>query len=128
MRIAHVALWTRDLARAAEFWCAYFGAESGEPYRSARRPGFESRFLRFTDGAALELMSAPWLLEHGDAGVERPGWAHVAISLGSEDAVRELAARLDTAGLLVAAPRWTGDGFYEALAHDPDGNLVEITA
>lgn len=25
-------------------------------------------------------------------------------------------------------PRWTGDGFYEAIISDPDGNMIEITA
>ncbi|WP_244748381.1 hypothetical protein [Mesorhizobium sp. 131-3-5] len=26
-----------------------------------------------------------------------------------------------------AAPRLTGDGFYEAVIEDPDGNLIEVT-
>lgn len=128
MKIAHVALWCRDLERAVAFWEKYFGAVAGAPYASARRPGFVSRFIRLAEGAELELMSAPWLEEGAPPAVERPGWAHVAISLGSEAAVDALAARLSADGLLVAAPRHTGDGFYEAVAHDPEGNLVEITA
>lgn len=128
MGIAHVALWTRDLARAVAFWESYFGAEAGAPYRSARRPGFESRFLRLGDGAALEIMTGPWLPVEAMPGEEQPGWAHVAVSVGSEQAVQALAARLEEAGLLVSPPRWTGDGFYEAVARDPDGNLVEVTS
>ncbi|HEE0241674.1 TPA: glyoxalase/bleomycin resistance/extradiol dioxygenase family protein, partial [Serratia marcescens] len=31
-------------------------------------------------------------------------------------------------GILLSAPRWTGDGFYEAVIRDPDGNAIEITA
>ena len=31
-------------------------------------------------------------------------------------------------GLLASPPRWTGDGFYEAVTSDPEGNLIEITA
>ena len=128
MKIAHVALWCRDLERAVAFWEKYFGAVAGAPYASARRPGFVSRFIRLAEGAELELMSAPWLEEGAPPAVERPGWAHGAISLGSEAAVDALAARLSADGLLVAAPRHTGDGFYEAVAQDPEGNLVEITA
>lgn len=126
--IAHVALWCRDLEAVAAFWETFFSATLGPRYASARRPGFVSRFLRFADGAALELMSAPWLADAGDRHIERTGWAHVAIRLASASAVDELAARLAQAGCLVAAPRHTGDGYYEAVARDPEGNLVEITA
>jgi lactoylglutathione lyase len=143
-RIAHVALWTSDLERAAAFWERHFGAVVGPLYRSARRPGFASRFVALGDGPAIELMTAPWI----DAGAgdampppsatppredaaeiaERRGWAHVAVSLGSEDAVRALAARMEAAGHLLSPPRLTGDGFFEAVLSDPDGNLVEITS
>lgn len=126
-RIAHVALWTRDLDRAAGFWKEHFDGIVGPVYASARRPGFTSRFVTLSEGASLELMSAPWI-GPGDGPEERCGWAHVALSLGSAEAVREAAARLEALGHLVSAPRTTGDGFYEAVIRDPDGNLIEITA
>ena len=126
MQIAHVALWTRDLDRAAAFWEEHFAATVGPRYRSARRPGFESRFVSLGEGPAIELMTAPWIASAEPA--EREGWAHVAVSLGSAEAVRALAARLAAAGLLISPPRMTGDGFFEAVARDADGNLVEITA
>lgn len=126
MRIAHIAFWTRDLDRSASFWSATFGATVGEPYESARRPGFVSRFVSLQDGATVELMTAPWL-ETSLGGGDREGWAHVAVSLGSEQAVRDLADRMSSQGVLVEGPRWTGDGFFEAVVSDPDGNLVEIT-
>ncbi|VTR35008.1 Uncharacterised protein [Serratia fonticola] len=59
---------------------------------------------------------------------KRVGWAHIALSLGSEALVDELAQRAKQEGILQAAPRWTGDGFYEAIIRDPDGNAIEITA
>ena len=43
MRIAHTALWTRDLDAAAAFWQRYFGAEVGEAYHSKRREGGSCR-------------------------------------------------------------------------------------
>ena len=71
-------------------------------------------------------MEGPWVTP-GDPKEERTGLAHVALSLGSEQAVDAMAARAEVQGLLVAKPRWTGDGFYEAVLCDPDGNLIEIT-
>ncbi|VEI64826.1 Uncharacterised protein [Serratia fonticola] len=64
----------------------------------------------------------------GGKGEERVGWAHIALSLGSEALVDELAQLAKQEGILQAAPRWTGDGFYEAIIRDPDGNAIEITA
>lgn len=124
--ISHVALWTRDLEVIARFWSSFFGAEVGEIYESRRRPGFRSRFLTLGDGPAFEIMEGPWV-EPADPAEERIGLAHVALSLGSEQAVDAMAARAEAEGILVAKPRWTGDGFYEAVVRDPDGNLIEIT-
>ncbi|TBW38678.1 glyoxalase/bleomycin resistance/extradiol dioxygenase family protein [Siculibacillus lacustris] len=127
MAIAHVALWTPDLDASARFWADWFGAEVGDVYESRRRPGFRSRFVRFADGPAIELMTGPWLA--GPAPTEEQvGWAHVAITLGSEPAVRDLAERLALEGCLVSPPRTTGDGFYEAVIRSPEGALIEITA
>lgn len=127
MKLAHIALWTRDLDAAAAFWQALFGATIGEPYSSQRRPGFVSRFVVLPgDAARVELMTGPWL--EGRAGDERPGWDHVAISLGSTTAVDAMAERCRAEGSLVSAPRTTGDGFYEAVIAMPDGTRIELTS
>lgn len=129
MPIAHVALWTADLETAARFWSETFGATIGEEYASRRRPGFRSRFVTLGDGAALELMSGPWIHEaDGRPDEERAGWAHIAVSLGSREAVDALAERLGATGALVSPPRLTGDGYYEAVVRTPEGALVEITS
>lgn len=126
MKLAHIALWTRDLDAAATFWQTLFGATVGEPYRSQRRPGFVSRFAALPGGVQIELMTGPWIAAEPDA--ERPGWDHVALSLGSTEAVNALAARCRQDGCLVSGPRTTGDGFYEAVLAMPDGTRIEITA
>jgi lactoylglutathione lyase len=126
MRVAHIALWTRNLDEAVAFWERYFGAAVGETYHSRRRPGFASRFVTLGNGGdRIELMSGPWV---GDPAVECVGWDHIAISLGAPAAVDEMAERCDADGLLVSPPRTTGDGFYEAVISMPEGIHIEITA
>jgi len=54
--------------------------------------------------------------------------AHIAISLGSREAVDRLIAEMRRARVAIAGdPRTTGDGFCEASVTDTEGNLVEIT-
>lgn len=50
------------------------------------------------------------------------GWVHLAIAVGGTEQVNALAKRAEMAGILVSAPRTTGDGYYEAVIKDPDGN------
>jgi lactoylglutathione lyase len=120
MRIDHVALWTSDLERSRAFYERWFGGRAGERYENPAR-GFESYFLEFAGGARLELMRMD--------GVPPQLGAHFAVAVGSEEAVDALAAELREAGVPVPeGPRRTGDGYYEAVVVDPDGNVVELTA
>lgn len=125
-RIAHVALWTPDLDASAAFWSHHFGATVGEEYVSRNRPGFRSRFVHLPEGPALELMTGPWLDGIRADEAERIGWAHVAIDLGSAEAVDALATSLSAEGALISPPRTTGDGYYEAVIRSPEGALIEI--
>lgn len=127
MKISHIALWTRDPEAQRAFWRETFGAVSNERYLSKNRPGFASYFMRLHEGATVELMTLPEL-EPGQTGREMTGWAHIAIAVGDEQQVDEMAARAAERGILIAAPRRTGDGFYEAIIRDPDGNLIELVA
>ncbi|QQQ51876.1 VOC family protein [Pseudomonas syringae] len=126
MKLSHVALWTHDLEKMTRFWTTMFGAVAGAKYSSQRRPGFTSRFLSLADGTCLEIMQGPWISAQCPA--ECAGYAHIAIALGSEEAVRTMATKAAALGMLESPPRLTGDGYFEAVLTDPDGNLVEITA
>ncbi len=125
-RIEHAALWTPDLERARAFYETYFDATAGEKYVNPDKD-FASYFLTFDDGARLELMHTPDLASA--AAPPAAGYAHVAIALGSEAAVDRLTERLQANGVPVLdGPRRTGDGYYESVVADPDGNRVELTA
>ena len=128
-RIEHIALWVDDLESLSTFYAKAFGAQVGARYVNAAK-GFESCFLTFDSGARIELMTTSRLSPTPHApGVERMGLTHLAISLGSEAAVDELTARLRAEGIAVLdGPRRTGDGYYESVVLDPEGNRIEITA
>jgi lactoylglutathione lyase len=127
MKIEHVAIWTRDLERLKEFYVKYFDVEVNSKYVNPKR-GFESYFLRFDPGARIELMSLPSLSDAEKSDLPIIGYAHIAISLGSKEAVDGLTSKLQSDGhVLVSGPRLTGDGYYESVFLDPDGNQLEIT-
>jgi lactoylglutathione lyase len=129
IRIEHLALWTTDIDRSAAFYARYFGAQCGPEYRNVSK-GFTSVFLTFTGGARLEVMSTTTLDPvPSEPGAQRMGLTHFAIAIGSDAAVDALTARLRGDGYHVLdGPRRTGDGYYESVVLDPDGNRVEVTA
>jgi len=129
MRIDHIALWTDDIERCKRFYATYFQATPGPAYVNVAK-GFESCFLSLDDGARIELMRtttlAPMAIEPG---AQHMGLTHFAISLGSITSVDALTARLRADGYAVLdGPRRTGDGYYESVVLDPDGNRIEVTA
>ena len=128
MRIEHVAIWTRDLAAMRDFYCTWFQAEAGPKYANEVK-GFESFFLTFPSGARLEFMRSADLIEQKpEPSATGIGYAHIAFSVGSEFKVDILTQQLREAGhTILDGPRRTGDGYYESVVLDPDGNKVEIT-
>lgn len=129
MRIDHIALWTNDLERFKQFYASYFGATAGSGYVNPMK-GFESCFLSFSDGVRIEAMKTTILDPVAiEPGAQRMGLTHFAVALGSEPLVDELTHRLKSDGFPVLdGPRRTGDGCYESVVLDPDGNRIEITA
>jgi lactoylglutathione lyase len=128
-RIEHVALWVRDLEATCAFYARHFGAQPGPLYANTAK-GFRSCFLSFGDGARLEVMSTTQLAPVAiEPGAQRMGLTHLAVSLGSEQAVDALTAQLQASGVPVLdGPRRTGDGYYESVVLDPEGNRIEIAA
>ncbi|MEH6937135.1 VOC family protein [Bacillus sp. JJ664] len=125
MRIEHVAIWVNDLEGMKSFYEKYLDCKANNKYHNIEKK-FESYFLTFKSGARLEIMRK--------VGIDQPnrnnqlGWAHIAISLGSAESVNHLTSRLKNDGYsIVNGPRVTGDGYFESVIEDPEGNLIELT-
>ena len=126
MKIEHVAIYVSDLEKAKDFFSTYFGAVANSGYHN-QKTGFRSCFLRFEDGARLEIMSRS---ECGGMNKDpfRYGYAHIAFSVGSKENVDMLTRRLQSDGYqITSGPRTTGDGYYESCILDFENNLIEIT-
>ena len=127
MKIEHLAIWTNDLERLKAFYVKYFGAVANDKYFNPKK-NFTSYFLSFGNGCRLEIMHTPHVAQQHKNQFQQAGLDHFAISLGSKQAVDQLTDQLRKDGFVVRSePRTTGDGYYESVVHDPDGNLLELT-
>ena len=127
MKIEHIALYVRDLEKARDFFVRFLGGEANAGYHN-KATGFRSYFIRFGDGARLEIMHRPGL-EDPEKSLNRTGYAHVAFSVGGRERVDELTEAMRAAGYeVISGPRTTGDGYYESCVIAVEGNLIEITA
>lgn len=127
MKIDHLALWTLDLERLREFYVRYFGALSNDKYVNTKT-GLETYFLSFESGARLEIMTRPEVSASQEDYTKRfIGLAHFAFDLESRENVDNLTDKLFKDGYeVIGEPRVTGDGYYESVVLDPDGNIVEL--
>jgi len=129
MKIEHLAIWAKDLEKMRRFYMTYFDMKSNEKYENTQKQ-FTSYFLSF-EGAEtrIELMHNPSIVEvMTDNGVEI-GLTHFAISVGSKEKVDQFTTRLRANGFsIVGEPRTTGDGYYESVVLDCEGNRIEITS
>ncbi|MBM7643018.1 VOC family protein [Streptococcus loxodontisalivarius] len=124
VKIEHVGLWVKDLEGMRRFYESYFQVESSALYHNPKT-GFSSYFLTFEGEARLELCHRPDVQAEQEISL---GFAHLALSLGSKEAVDDKAEQLVAAGFsLINGPRTTGDGYYEAVVLDPEGNQLELT-
>lgn len=129
MKIEHVAMWVKDLEQMKSFYQTYFNAVSNDKYLNTTK-GFSSYFLSFDSGARLEIMAMSVIPDSkNDVYEQFIGLIHLAMSVGSEQQVDTLTSRLANDGYnVIDGPRRTGDGYYESVVLDPEGNRLEITA
>ena len=126
MKIEHVALYVNDLEAARDFFITYLNGRSNDGYHN-KTTDFRSYFISFDDGARLEIMTKPGLIDL-EKPLNRTGYVHIAFSVGSQEKVDELTKKLRSAGYeLLSGPRTTGDGYYESCVVAIEGNQIEIT-
>lgn len=129
MKIEHIAIWVKDIGKVCEFYQKYFGGNIHPLYHNPTKQ-FTSRFVTFEDGARLEVMNNPNVgtLTESMFHVEHLGIAHISFSVGSKEKVDLLTKEMSDDGVtIVGEPRTTGDGYYESVVLDPEGNRIEIT-
>lgn len=127
MHIAHIGIWTTDIEAMKDFYTHYFDGKSNKKYTNPTTT-FESYFISFEQGTQLELMYKPSVSTPLTT-AEYIGIAHIGFKLGSPEAVLVLTNRLRMDGYQVMGePRTTGDGYFESVVLDPEGNHIELIA
>lgn len=125
-RLEHIGIWVTDLERMCSFYVRVMGGRAGQRYHNPAT-GFSSYFISFGSGSRIELMHRSQLTPQSVP--PAAGYAHVALSLGSRAEVDAQTEALRRAGVTVeSSPRVTGDGYYEAVILDPEGNRIELMA
>ncbi|MBQ6297850.1 MAG: VOC family protein [Selenomonadaceae bacterium] len=127
MKIEHVAMYVNDLEAEKNFFVKYFNAKAGSKYSNFRND-FSNYFLKFDDGSRLEIMTRN-SANDAEKARYRTGFHHIAICVGDRKDVDDMMKKFDADGVIVVSgARTTGDGYYEAVVVDPEGNEIEIIA
>ena len=127
MTIEHLAIWTKDIEKMKAFYLEFFEVNANEKYFNPTK-NFSSYFLSFPSGTRIELMHRPEISKQLEGLEQNLGLAHFAIALGSKQKVDDLTNTLRMKGYSIfGEPRTTGDGYYESVIADPEGNQIELT-
>ncbi len=126
MKIGHIAIWTENLEELRDFYVKYFQGKSNSKYVNEKK-GFESYFVEFDGGVSLEIMRRKDITRKTEG--ENLGICHFAFVVGTENDVLNMTEVFRKNNYpIVGEPRHTGDGFFESVILDPDGNRVELVA
>lgn len=127
MKIEHLAIWTKDIEKMKTFYLEFFEVSANEKYFNPTK-NFSSYFLSFPSGTRIELMHRPEISKQLEGLEQNLGLAHFAIALGSKQKVNDLTHTVRMKGYsILGEPRKTGDGYYESVITDPEGNQIELT-
>ncbi|HOU69511.1 MAG TPA: VOC family protein [Paludibacteraceae bacterium] len=125
MNIDHIAVYVKDLEKVKAFFETFFDAESNRLYHNSKT-GLSTYIFSIGDGARLELMTKPDV--DVEVPIQRLGFIHISISVGSNANVDALTLRLQNDGYeVMSGPRTTGDGYYESSILGPENMQIEIT-
>lgn len=124
MGLHHIAIWTFRLEELKDFYVRYFGGKSNEKYVNPKK-GFESYFISFGNETSLELMSRTDV-QNTPIEENRLGLTHLAFTFSSPGEILRFTWKMRKEGYTIAGePRVSGDGYFESVILDPDGNRLE---
>lgn len=124
MKIHHIAVWTFQPEELRKFYIRYFHGKSNEKYINPQKR-FESYFISFDSGPSLELMQRTDV-QNVPIEENRLGLTHLAFAFDSREEILYLTKLLRSNGYIIAGePRTSGDGYFESVVLDPDGNRIE---
>jgi HAD superfamily hydrolase (TIGR01509 family) len=124
LKLHHIGIEVEDLYAMELFYRQVLGFSRVYRYRSVNTPGLRTCFLE-RGGLSLELLERPRPAGYLD---RRAGAGHLALEVPDVDRECRRLEALGFPGLVLAAPRNTGDGFREAELRDPEGNVIELSA
>jgi predicted enzyme related to lactoylglutathione lyase len=142
-KYAHTNLVARNWRSLVRFYQDVFGCVPVPPERDFSGPDLEAGtgvprariqglHLRLPghgpDGPTLEVFQYSELANHGDAAVNRPGFAHIAFSVANLDEARAkvLSNGGSPVGDVVTLQTTTGSSVTWCYVTDPEGNVIEL--
>ena len=82
----------------------------------------------FTDISEVQQVGSEGANTIAKPDTQHLGFTHLSFSVGSKEEVDHLTQQMSSEGVpVVGQPRTTGDGYYESVVLDPEGNRIEIT-
>ena len=128
MTIDHLAIFTPCIEKLISYYTRYFDAVPGSFYINEKKK-FRSCFLSFESGARIEIMEMEGIPDNANDTLvkQHKGLVHLAFGAENPGRVNDLARQLEQDGYrIIDGPRITGDGYYEFVTFDPDGNRLEV--
>lgn len=124
MKLHHIAIWTFRLEELKDFYVRFLGGKSNEKYINPKK-GFESYFISFEEGPTLELMSRGDV-QNTPIEENKLGLTHLAFMFPGKEEILRFTEEMRSNGYTIAGePRTSGDGYFESVILDPDGNRIE---
>jgi catechol 2,3-dioxygenase-like lactoylglutathione lyase family enzyme len=144
-RYVHTNLIAQDWRLLAKFYQDVFGCTPVPPERDYRGEeldrgtglkgthltGVHLRLPGYGDsGPTLEIFNYRDLLDRGTTGVNRPGYGHIAFSVGDVPSAREAVLRAGGGSVGEVVTLQTADGRRLTWCYvlDPEGNMLELQA
>lgn len=113
--LAHVCLYSRDLAKTENFYCGALGLSI--KFRFLRQGELYGFYIRISDSQFIEIFHR----DEAPNGVPQIG--HICLETDDIQAMRE---QLTAAGVKTSQPKLGADHSWQMWLGDPDGTAIEF--